>query len=328
MLSNQMRGRAIRIDIDHPEKVSNIWHLATYDPKFGNYSYDLQQLATRFEGFEAPSYYGRHEIVSGIGRVLLPNFFGIPESNLALAKDRDLTRRWWWDALYTGYGATPPNGLATGVQADSVTVKALKYTGYWYYVLAILAFAPSLLLLRGPVLAVGLSVIGILLFIIFLNFCRTGTVEGVMKQISIVVLETLSDLGLIKTSIKQVGLKVMNESGNLFVICANLPAEENNLFIQSLQEFLDPVENPRYLLVKRSRFLKWIKQTDYFAVPSAISPNKKGVEIFKGLWKLYIGHCDIVYTRSAEGRRVLLKARKNTFSAIKQKASKRLSKWQ
>ena len=152
--------------------------------------------------------------------------------------------------------------------------------------------------------------------------------EGVMKQIAIVILETLSDQGLIKTSIKQVGLKVHDEKGELFVSCANLPADENNLFIQSLQEFLDPVENPRYLLVKRSRFLKRIRQTDYFAIPSAISPNKKGVEIFKGLWKLYIGDCDIIYTRSAEGRRVLLKARKYAFSAIKKKASKRLSKWQ
>ena len=328
MLSNQMRGRAIRIDIDHPEKVSNIWHLATYDPKFGNYSYDLEQLATRFEGYEAPSYHGDHEIVSGIERVMMPSYLGVPETNLALAKDRDLTRRWWWDALYTGYGSTPPTGLAKGVQADSMSVKALKYTGYKYFVLAILAFVPALLYLRGPVLIVCLSVIAILLLIIFLNFCRTGTVEGVMKQIAIVILETLSDLGLIKTSIKQVGLKVKDESGNLFVICANLPTEENNLFIQSLQEFLDPVENPRYLLVRRSRFLKWIKQTDYFAIPSAISPNKKGVEIFKGLWKLYIGHCDIVYTRSAEGRKVLLKARKYAFSAVKKKASKRLSKWQ
>ena len=134
-----------------------------------------------------------------------------------------------------------------------------------------------------------------------------------MKQIAIVILETLSDQGLIKTSIKQVGLKVHDEKGELFVSCANLPADENNLFIQSLQEFLDPVENPRYLLVRHTRFLKKIR---------------KGVEIFKGLWKLYIGDCDIIYTRSAEGRRVLLKARKYAFSAINKRASKRLSKWQ
>ena len=88
------------------------------------------------------------------------------------------------------------------------------------------------------------------------------------------------------------------------------------------------MENPRYLLVRQERFLKKIKQTDYFAIPSVISPNKKGVELFERLWLRYIGPCKIVYTRSAEGRKVLLKARKYAFSASKLKKSKRLSKWQ
>ncbi len=327
MLSNQMRGRAIRIDRNHPDKVSNIWHLATYDPKFGNYSYDLTQLATRFEGYEAPSYSGNHEIVSGIERVLMPNPLGVPETNIALAKNRDLTRRWWKDALFTGYGNTPPIGLSTGVQAEALTVRSLRYTGYMYYIWLLLPLAVFLFYLPNPVRGI-VAVIALLVGIIAWHFCRTGTVEGVMKQIAIVILETLSDQGLIKTSIKQVGLKVHDEKGELFISCANLPADENNLFIQSLQEFLDPVENPRYLLVRHTRFLKKIRQTDYFAIPSASSPNKKGVEIFKGLWKLYIGDCDIIYTRSAEGRRVLLKARKYAFSAINKRASKRLSKWQ
>ena len=56
--------------------------------------------------------------------------------------------------------------------------------------------------------------------------------------------------------------------------------------------------------------------------------NKKGVDLFERLWLRYIGPCKIVYTRSAEGRKVLLKARKYAFSASKLKKSKRLSKWQ
>ena len=328
MLSNQMRGRAIRIDGDHPDKVSNIWHLATYDPKFGEYSYDLAQLATRFEGYEAPSYFGKHEIVSGIERVLMPNLSGIPETNLALAKNRDITRQWWQDALYTGYGNNKPVGLTSGVEAESLTVKSLRYKGYLYYALFVLSLSMFLFGLPGPVIGIGFAVIALLLAYIFLSYCRTGTVTGVMKQVAIVILETLSGQGLIKTSLKQVGLKVQEEKGELFVTCANLPADENNLFIQSLQEFLDPVENPRYLLVRQTRFLKRIKQTDYFAIPSAISPNKKGVALFERLWLKYIGPCKIVYTRTADGRKVLLKARKYAFSASTMKKSKRLSKWQ
>ena len=328
MLSNQMRGRAIRIDRNHPDKVSNIWHLATYDPKFGNYSFDLAQLATRFEGYEAPSYYGKHEIVSGIERVMVPNLLGIPETNLALAKNRDLTRRWWNDALFTGYGNTPPIGLSTGIEADSLTVKSLRYTSYKYYLCMLLSAALLLIYFPAPVQVIGFLAVAVFLGIILAHYLRTGTVEGVMKQVSIVILEALSGQGLIKTSLKQVGLKIREEEGEMFVVCANLPADENNLFIQSLQEFLDPVENPRYLLVRHTTFLKKIKQTDYFAIPSAISPNKKSVELFQKLWNKYIGPCEIVYTRNPEGRRVLLKARKYAFSATKKRLSKRLSKWQ
>jgi len=329
MLSNQMRGRAIRVDKSRPDKVSNIWHLATVNPKYDGPSYDLVQLGSRFEGFEAPSYLGSHEIMSGIERVLLLDpVSGAPMTNISLARKRELTRRWWNDALYAGYGNNRPMGLSTGVETEPLSVRSLRYTAYAYYVFLILSFAVALAYLPEPVQALGLIVTAILLGIIFVRFLRTGTLAGVMKQVAVVILETLSAQGLVKTSLKQVGLKVTNEKGMLYVSCSNLPAEENNLFIQSLQEFLDPVENPRYLLVRTSTFLKKIKQKDYFSIPSAVSPNRSSVELFKKLWNKYIGGGEIVYTRNPEGRKVLLKARRDAFSASQKKASKRLSKWQ
>lgn len=163
MLSNQMRGRAIRIDRNHPDKGSNIWHLATCD--------------ARFEGNEAPSYFGRHEIVSGIERVLMPNPLGVPETNLPLAKNRDLTRRWWQDSLFTGYGNTPPIGLSTGVQADSLTVKTLRYTGYLYYLFALLPVVLFLFYLPGPVRVIGLTVIALLVAVIAISY-TSGTLKA------------------------------------------------------------------------------------------------------------------------------------------------------
>jgi hypothetical protein len=331
MLSNQMRGRAIRIDRNHPEKVSNIWHLATVDDtQPGGYSYDLVQLAARFEGFEAPSYFGKHEIMSGIERVLEPiQISAVPMPNLSLAQHRERTRKWWDDALYLGYGNTRPMGLSTGIEAEPLSVKSLRYTGYMYYVILILTSVFFLPQLPTPVQVLAIIVILILLTVLFLRYLKTGTIVGVMKQVSIVILETLSGQGLVKTSLRQVGLKVQQDGQGLtYVSCTNLPAEENNLFIQALQEFLDPVENPRYLLVRNSTFMKKIKQTDYFSIPSVIATNKRYVDLFKQLWNKYIGPCEIVYTRNVEGRKVLLKARKHAFSASNKKRSKRLSKWQ
>ena len=149
-----------------------------------------------------------------------------------------------------------------------------------------------------------------------------------MKQIAIVMLETLSAQNLIKSSLKNVGLKVDNGSEGIYVSCANLPTEENNLFIKCLQEFLNPVENPRYLFVKYDKFMGILKQTDYFSIPAVLSAKKEDVNIFKSLWEKYIGECEIIYTRNIQGRITLLNARKNAFSSMNRPKSRRLSKWQ
>lgn len=368
MLSNQMRGRAIRIDRNHPDKVSNIWHLATVDIPDENeysgsgtltnidvenlriYTYDLEQLVTRFEGFEAPSYYGKHKIMSGIERITEdPNaklssevinwkerIKRLKAITAKLSTDREQIRQWWKDALNLGYnrGRIKQMGLSTGVRAPRMTTNALL--GYKYVVISFLTtlFAAYVCLIRSGICppaftsAVVFLIMAMFLGIMGVKYLKTGTVEGILKQVAIVVLETMSGQGNLKSSIKNVGLHVTDDNGMYFVSCTNLPAEENNLFIQSLQELLDPIENPRYLLVHHSKFLGIVRQTDYFAVPAVLSANKKSVEMFKKLWERYIGECEIVYTRNLEGRKILLKARKDAYSASKRERSKRLSKWQ
>ena len=94
-----------------------------------------------------------------------------------------------------------------------------------------------------------------------------------------------------------------------------------------MREFLDPVENPRYLFVRHGNLLGQ-KQTDYFSIPAILSNNKNDVNVFKSLWEKYIGECEIIYTRNTQGRITLLSARKNAFSNMNRPKSKRLSKWQ
>ena len=366
MLSNQMRGRAIRIDRNNPYKVSNIWHLATVDtPSLMErnplrnvstdeealnrlYTYDLEQLTTRFKGYEAPSYYGAHDIRSGIERIMdQPTADGgtqeeslrkkverVKAMTMQLAADRNTTGQWWQTALYDGYGNADMR-LATGVNTEQTTMRQLMYKGYKFTYYALLsAFVTALCLylffplaITKLILAVTVIVSAFIAVKTTAKYLRTGSVTKVMRQIAIIILESMSRQGLIRTSAKLVGLNVREDKeGALFVSCANLPAEENNLFIQALQEFLDPIDNPRYLLVRRAKGM--LHQTDYFAVPAAISQNKNNVGIFEQLWRERLGDGQVVYTRNQEGRRLLLKARKNAFSASKRKKSQRLSKWQ
>ena len=106
-----------------------------------------------------------------------------------------------------------------------------------YYIWLLLPLAMFLFYLPNPVRGIVLAVVVLLIGIIAWHFCRTGTVEGVMKQIAIVILETLSDQGLIKTSIKQVGKKVHDEKGELLfhapislpmrIICSSSPCKSS-----------------------------------------------------------------------------------------------------
>lgn len=368
MLSNQMRGRAIRIDKKNPDKISNIWHLASvglperqkslseqifgktetsadFDPNSALF-YDLNQLHKRFEGFEAPGYYDKHEISNGIERVLKSAklssliatryekaFDDLNAFTVNLAKDRQQTKKWWDEALNLGYNASTMS-LKTGVEARETSVKTLTYKSYrqifeaMFYYFAVVLYS----ICFSKEASFYLIMLATAVFLVFagwlgLKYLRTGSCGGIMKQIAIVMLETLSYQGLIKCSLKKVGLNVTQDSDGIYVSCVNLPVEENNLFIKCLQEFLNPVENPRYLFVKQEKFLNTIKQIDYFSIPAVLSSNKRDVELFKTLWEKYIGKCEIVYTRNYEGRRMLLRARKLAFSAIKREKSKRVSKW-
>ena len=367
MLSNQMRGRAIRIDKNNPDKVSNIWHLASIQvPQSDNDLdnnifapvltsndidslnaglYDLKQLAKRFEGFEAPSYFFNHEIVNGIDRVFSLKDFQMLKTlgeqrffqNLngkimTLAKNREQTKQWWQKSLNLGYNSSYMH-LRTGVDVARPTAKTLCYSGYKAILFSILAivFAVCYFLIEFSVMvAFIVFIIGTLLAFIYVayHYLRTGTVESIMKQIAIVHLETLSYLGYINTSLKKVGIHVDSTELSVFVDCENLPTEENNLLINSMKEFLDPIENPRYILIKKDKFAKFINQTDYFAIPAIFSSKKKDVQVFEKLWMKYIGPCECVYTRNLEGRKILLKARNLAFSSLKRNKSKKLSKWQ
>ena len=369
MLSNQMRGRAIRIDKNNPDKISNIWHLASiglpsnkslseilFTPittdldqrdETNSLFYDYNQLTKRFEGFEAPSYYDKHEICNGLERVLSKKkvnklinergesaFTALNRETLQLAKNREQTKQWWDNALNLGYNNAQMK-LRTGVETETMHLRTLTYNGYRQIINSIFWLMMSIIFSVPLRNAFGFYVDGIIVIVflfifarISLKYLKTGSVAGVMKQIAIVMLETLSYHDYIKSSIKNVGLTVTQDNDGVYVSCANLPTEENNLFIKCLQEFLDPVDNPRYLFIRKEKFLGQIKQKDYFSIPAILSNRKKDVDIFKNLWEKYIGECEIIYTRNTQGRITLLSARKNAFSDMNSPKSKRLSKWQ
>lgn len=362
MLSNQMRGRAIRIDKNNPGKISNIWHLASIrimsetEQFIQNLTFssvdstdnampaidlsDFNQLCQRFKGYQAPSTNAPYYIESGIERILPKNFKNciltedkfmslniIMEQN---AKNRRKTKELWDIGTIQSYNA-PIKELRDGC-LSKIKEKDFYYrNGYytqlitWGLVWIVLAdiCMPTILKMFD------FKTILTALLLFFIGFCisvakptikylQCSSPEKIMRQIGIVFLETLSAMGKIKTALNNISIHCKTDAadGSIFFSVSNLSPEENNLLINSVIEFINPVENPRYLFIRKDKVLNYIDTTDYHSMPSVISNNKNNINIFKKLWQKYIGKCDIIYTRTQNGRRQLLKARKNSFSDL------------
>ena len=127
VLSNQMRGRAIRIDKNDPEKSANIWHLVTVEPEYlfndkateriyayikedykELHSYDYDILKRRFDSFMGPNY-TMGTIESGIERITLikppydkNGIERINEETLKLSADRGEVKNKWRGEVVDG----------------------------------------------------------------------------------------------------------------------------------------------------------------------------------------------------------------------------------
>ena len=108
MLSNQMRGRAIRVQPGNPEKTASIWHLVCVEQGIEQEGDDLETLSRRFRAFLGVSY-TEPLIVNGIGRLALPDPpFSVSNAEAknadtaARARDRGGLRQAWKEALGRG----------------------------------------------------------------------------------------------------------------------------------------------------------------------------------------------------------------------------------
>lgn len=369
MLSNQMRGRAIRKDRNNPDKVSNIWHLAsvkvlTFMESFKQQMpsktqtetepnvqlFDYLQLCQRFKGYEAPAFKEPYYIENGIERILPDEFnkmikydtSGIKESDFIninagmkmQASNREHTKELWQKGLVKQYN-TPEQSLRTGVSTTE-RMTEFYYSGGFYSIL--LSWFSIFGVLAVFFFKAGLYMFGLIAIICFIvvmfqptiKYLKCSSPEKIMRQIGIVILETLSYMGEIKTNMQRINIQCKQNplDMSIFFSVTNVSPEENNIIIKSIMEFLDPIENPRYIFIRKGIKGK-LQTTDYHAIPAIIGQKKENTDIFKGLWNKYIGECDVVYTRSIEGRKLLIKARKEAFSELVQDSkSKKLSRYE
>ncbi len=353
MLTNQMRGRAIRVDRQAPEKISSVWHLVAIDVKSYSGLGNLHDLQQRFETFVGLSEWGP-TIESGFRRMKATGFDLLQtyESRdmAASSNNRQMTKRYeqlpsvaerWKKALTIDDGARVLPSVVTptvpGLRSYHFrnTLKHLLFQ-----LIAALAGVASLILaigsnsLKGFLLSGGILCLGALLYrlprtialvrILFKHL----PVDGALKQIGVALNHALCQAGFIETSIRRTRVTCCEgQDGTFSLGLSGSTFYESSLFADCLAEILGPIDKPRYMVVREGTVFG-LDRDDYHAVPLKLAARKDTAKIFYEAWCRYVCPTELIYTRNDEGRKRLVKAKMQAFSSIFESQVKRQDRWQ
>ena len=340
MLSNQMRGRAIRIWNDNPDKTSNIWHLISInfssrhwyetqniEEKYAEInelqlyelSPDLDLLNRRMKQFLG-LHYSEQTIESGMERLEFNNLkFNrkslekLNQNTVRQSKNRQELKDRWQQALplYENIEVT------NEVDVDKHFIP-MAYLNDWKKVLLLFQafvvtytiFDAGKYLLGGTLSNFNLSILFLAIIALAIVWGRYAIYKSPYKRLEIfgkTIHQALLDSGQIET--KESAPRVVRDSKQALynaIYLKGASMKEKEIFAQAVTEFFAPIENQRYIL-KASR--KVIDQTEYFAVPSMFEKRKADATAFLEHVQKSLGKYELIDTRNPQGRHILLEAR-------------------
>ena len=329
MLSNQMRGRAIRVWSGHPEKTSNIWHLVAIKPYTKNLflrekeneeevdkdnSYqDLLNLSRRMEHFLGLSY-KEDTIETGLDRLDFPKppfkkskIKAYNQKIKELSKDRTSLRKKWQEALVVADKLEIVNEVATDrKQIPLLTlIDAEKWVRYSFLLIAV-----NLLLYlfktNGIRLAWLTTISLVLLTIALVRYFFYKSPYVRLRQAGEGIRNAMLKMGHLSDDQSRVQVEEDKDSYCIFAYLKGGSMRDKELFSQTLGEFFAPVDNQRYLLVAKKAPAG---QSKYFVVPSLFEKRKEEAQLFLDAIAPQLGDYQLIYTRNEVGRKVLLEAR-------------------
>lgn len=317
MLSNQMRGRAIRINSKEPKKAANIWHLVCVtDDKTELSNPDLDLLIRRFRSFCGLNY-TNNIVTYGINRVgldnVMPPFSDMKVERINKMMEEKARNR---DAMYNAWQDAVANANHKTIIQSSVNMSAEeKPKKVWFvsknFIIAVVIFILVLILsmfTKIPVIfKIAEAILGIYVIVKSIKIFKNSKSENMLKNVGLVTLNSLIRCDFIKTSRSNIKLNINKNGNNISCNLTGVDTKEANIFTTCIEEIFSKTENQRYIIARLDKNLKEIN--DYYNVPSILSTNKELAEVFSKYFKQKIGEHDLVYTRTADGRKMLLKAR-------------------
>lgn len=340
VLSNQMRGRAIRSSNSNPHKASNIWHLACASDMLTHGGNDIRLLRKRFRSFVGLTNTSPHYIEKGIKRLMLPSQFdaqSMKEYNdfsFHLSDEQSTLNEKWDEALKNGSDFMEfvhiPHPLSKSKYTDQITEiekkkkNSLTKTGVSLLVIS------TIMLIPGPFNK--LACISIPLAYTLFNAYKSLSsyikeqkynISRHIKSIAMALVQTMQEENMITHSdIKIEVLKKDDGSVNCHLIGASYAEEK--LFTKMFVELFEPINNPRYMIKritenepvnklpqkKDEQELEFdFKNKIYFAVPEMLGLNKISANRFATNWEEYLGKCELIYLKNQNGHKELLNAK-------------------
>lgn len=354
--SNQMRGRAIRRLKSNDNKTGNIWHLVCVDIGKTEGGVDMELLKRRFKAFVGVSYSLEPRIENGVDRLTIPKYFSTNEEVEAFnqrifetARNREGLLHAWKKALEKGSTLIEEIKIpfAQGDYKKTKTFYLNRTIAYLFAFLGsgLLTFGESSMeiLMRnlkyikrpedilwwlGGIGLVGIGIFGRLIIKSVGMFIKYRDISKDIQNIGIALLDTLTELNQITTPKNK--LKVVTFQDDLGAAYCHLEGGstfEKSLFIQSLTEIVDEIDNPRYLIIRKSTFFSIKEQRDFHSVPESIARLKSMAQKFENNWRRNVGSCELVFTRNIEGRKILLRSRLNSLASELGGNIQRVNKW-
>lgn len=355
MTTNQMRGRAIRVDPAQPGKVASIWHLGAFaelmDDRWD--IRDLQDMKLRFETFVGLAH-DKPLIEGGLERLcpgfLVANRFNVPIGeaglNRAMAarlRDRDDLARRWREAIQQGQiGQVVPSVHVPSLPRFNpldfhgtlaTLLLQLVWVGltvFWYVLTSATHSSPigsgtALVLL---IAAVAALVVVFPRFVRLINlYLRYLPVDGAVRAISLAVRDALCECGMLPAHLMRNAVIISKSDAGGFHIALNEGSlAERALFADCLSQVLGPIDRPRYLITRQlSRRVG--RERDYHAVPAQLGVRNDRARIFLDAWRKHVSNGDLIYARGDEGRKMLAQARVRTFSSAAHEVARRMDRW-
>ena len=322
MLSNQMRGRAIRVFKDKPDKCSNIWHLVCINPanvqQTGKeeISEDFALLERRMENFLG-LHYTEDIIESGMGRLSIikepyneANVNVMNQQMLELSGHRNTLKQRWQNALVMNKQmgvveeAEVKSAAITNVVFKDSVRKAIIFgvAALGAGVLALLTLATGI---GGFVFGAASLGLGITALTKFPKLLSQSTPLKRLRMFGKGIVRAMKQKGLLEDVNAYVKTEQLR-NGNQSIYLASASGKDKQLFAQCIKQMMGEVDNQRYLLVNR----KNRNALDgFYCVPDCFATNKNDAQLFADSIKNVVDRYDLVYTRNEVGRKILLEGR-------------------